>query len=54
MDFTQWTRQNFIDFEARKQEVFKPTQEEIQAEQDRLQAEFNKKVEDTKQFLSAY
>ena len=54
MDFTQWTRQDFIDFETRKQETFKPTQEEIQAEQDRLQAEFNKKVEDTKQFLSAY
>jgi len=43
MDFTQWTRQNFIDFETRKQEVFKPTQEEIQAEQDRLQANLIRK-----------
>lgn len=33
MDFTNWTRQDFIDFDNRRAEVFAPTQEELEAEQ---------------------
>lgn len=30
MDFTQWTRDDFLAFDARRQEVFHPTPEELE------------------------
>ena len=37
MDFTTWTREDFLAFDARRQEVFTPTPEEL--EQQRLDHE---------------
>ena len=48
MDFSQWTRQDFLDFDTRRNEVMQPTLEELEAqaieqEQVRL-AHINKKL----------
>lgn len=32
MDFSQWTRQDFIDFDSRRNEVMKPTSAELEAQ----------------------
>lgn len=41
-DFSTWTREDFINFESRKSEVFLPTTEELESQ--RLEAEQNRKA----------
>ena len=54
MDFSTWTRDDFIAFDNQRNLVFQPTQEELQAQEQAKQDAFNNMVNETKNHLSKY
>lgn len=51
MDFATWTKQDFIDFDAKREEVFAPTQIEIDAQKQKHKQDIIDKVQS---ILSVY
>lgn len=46
MDFSKWTRQDFLDFDARRTEAMQPTLEELKAQEDAIEASKTAKYSD--------
>lgn len=51
MDFTTWTKQDFIDFDARREEVFAPVQADIDAQ---VQQQKQSMIDKVQSILSVY
>lgn len=43
MDFSTWTRQDFLDFDARRAETMQPTPEELKAQEELVNTQKNEK-----------
>jgi len=43
MDFSTWTRQDFLDFDARRTETMQPTPEETKAQEELVNTQKNEK-----------